>query len=108
MKIMTLTEARGARVKSDNFTGSVSYFDPVEECFVLDGVSHLKYADGFHWKNDPVRTSYKSLSEFGIEIKYTPEEQKMVDEAKLTKQVAKNAQALLSSITAWLNRPGGR
>lgn len=105
---MTLAEAKVAELVSDTFKGRVSRFDPVEEQYILDGLSYLRNADGSLWKTDPVVSFRNDLRDFGIDVQYSAEERKMIDEAKLTKQVARKSADLLAAITAWLNRPGGR
>lgn len=108
MRIMTLAEAMGVELIGNDFEGRVSRFDPVDETFILDGISYLKHADGSHWKTDPVACFRNNLREFDIDVQYSREEQKMIEDAKLTKQVAVKSADLLAAMTAWLNRPAGR
>lgn len=108
MKTMTLAQAMMTELVSDDFRGRVSRFDPVEETFTLEGISYLKHADGSHWMTDPVAAFRGDLREFDIDVQYSHEERKMIEDAKLTKQVAMKSADLLAAMTAWLNRPGGR
>lgn len=95
---MALVDVIGQTFKLNSahrYQATVIDFDPVTRKF------HVM----FNYRNpSDLTSSYPSnLMELGIDVEFTPEELGKIEVARVTNQIKANAQALESSIKAWLN-----
>lgn len=101
MRKLSIAEIVGKRFENDRCYANVTSFDPISEMFFFGGFDKEI--------RDPCTWTKNNLYEFDVEVVYTPEEKKMVEDSKLTKQIAVKAQELQGLINKWLNSgPIGR